>query len=121
MTTYRGSCHCGALRFEFDGEIRETEVCNCSICRRTGYLHHYVEPADFRLLSGDDELVDYRFGTRVARNLFCRTCGISPFRRARSDPDRWDVNLRCVDGVELDSLPTRFFDGVHWEEAIKAR
>lgn len=121
MAMHRGGCHCGAVRFEFDGTVERAEVCNCSICRKTAYLHWYVDPEHFRLLSGEDALRDYRFGTRVARNLFCGTCGISPFRRARSDPDRIDVNLRCVDGLDVAMLPVEHFDGVHWEEAYRAR
>ena len=121
MARHRGSCHCGAVRFEFEGAIHSAEVCNCSICSRTGYLHWYAAPDQFRLVSGEDELSDYRFGTRVARNLFCRTCGVSAFRRARSDPDKIDINLRCVEGLDLDALEIAHFDGLHWEDAMRSR
>lgn len=119
MPTHRGSCHCGAVRFEFDGTIEVAEVCNCSICARTGYLHWYTAPSQFRLSAGADAMTDYRFGTRVARNLFCATCGISPFRRARSDPDKIDINLRCVEGIDIAALRVEHFDGQHWEEAMR--
>ena len=121
MPTYRGACHCGAIRFEFDGEVTSAEVCNCSICAKTAYLHWYARPEDFRLLAGEEALRDYRFGTRVARNLFCSTCGISAFRRARSDPDLVDINLRCVEGVDLDALRIENFDGRNWEAAFADR
>ena len=119
MPTHRGSCHCRAVRFEFDGEIEVAEVCNCSICVRTGYLHWYIAPASFRLVAGEDAISDYRFGTRVAHNLFCATCGISPFRRARSDPDKIDINLRCVEGIDVDRLRLVRFDGSNWEKAMR--
>ena len=121
MTTYRGACHCGAVRFEAEGEIAQGEVCNCSICAKTAYVHWYVRPERFRLLAGDEALHNYQFGTRVAKNLFCRHCGISPFRGARSDPDLIDINLRCVEGVDVDALPLIRFDGQNWEEAFKTR
>ena len=40
MNTYRGSCHCGAIRFTFKGpdKIESGLRCNCSICRRKGAL-----------------------------------------------------------------------------------
>src|SRR5262249_36958092 len=101
MTTHRGGCHCGAVRFEADGEIAGVELCNCSICTRTGYLHWYVAPERFRLLTPREAFDTYVFGTRVAQHHFCKTCGISPFRRARSNPDEVDVNVRCVEGVDL--------------------
>ena len=121
MPSYRGSCHCGAVRFEVEGEILVAEVCNCSICSMTAYIHWMAPPERFRLLAGEGALADYRFGTRVARNLFCRDCGISPFRRARSDPDMIDINLRCVEGIDLDAVAVRTFDGQHWEEAMRHR
>lgn len=119
MQTHRGSCHCGAVRFEFDGDVQVAEVCNCSICARTGYLHWYTAPEHFRLVRGEDALSDYRFGTRVARNLFCKTCGISSFRRARSDPDKVDINLRCVEGLDIARLEVKRFDGANWEAAMR--
>ena len=121
MPVYRGSCHCGAIRFEAEGELTGLEVCNCSYCARVGIIHWYVPPERFRLLGGEDAFETYQFGTRTSRNHFCRRCGISPFRRPRSDPDKVDVNARCLEGVDADSLETRPFDGRHWEEALRNR
>jgi hypothetical protein len=97
------------------------EVCNCSICTMKGYVHWYVPREAFTLLSGEEELATYRFGTRAARHHFCRVCGVAPYYVARSDPDKIDVNLRCVEGVDLDSLEVSHFDGRHWEEAFAKR
>jgi hypothetical protein len=121
MPVYRGSCHCGAIAFEVEGDIAGVETCNCSICTRTGFLHWYVEPARFRLLTSDEALATYQFGTRTAKNHFCRVCGTAPFRRARSDPHKIDVNVRCLDDVDLAAVPVREFDGRHWEAALAAR
>jgi hypothetical protein len=121
MPTHRGSCHCGRIRFEADGELSGLSVCNCSICRRTGYVHWTIPPERFRLLSGADAFATYEFGTRVAKHHFCRTCGISPFRRARSDPDQVDVNARCLEDVDVDALPVSRFDGRNWEAAFARR
>lgn len=54
MQTYRGSCHCGAIRFEADGELTGLDVCNCSLCGRTGFIHWYVTPDRFRLLTPEE-------------------------------------------------------------------
>ena len=121
MPTWQGSCHCGRIRFEADGDLVGLSVCNCSICRRTAYLHWAIPPERFRLLAGADEIVTYEFGTRVAKHRFCRTCGISPFRVARSDPDKIDVNVRCLDGVDLETLEASHFDGRDWEAAFARR
>jgi hypothetical protein len=121
MPTHRGSCHCGRIRFEADAELTDVSVCNCSICRRTGYLHWTIAPERFRLLAGADAYATYEFGTKVAKHHFCRHCGISPFRVARSDPDKIDVNARCLEGVDLDALAPSRFDGQHWEEEMARR
>ncbi len=121
MTTYRGSCHCGAVAFEAAGELSGLEVCNCSICTRSAYIHWYIAPERFRLLTPPDAFTTYEFGTRVAKHHFCRRCGISPFRRARSNPQEVDVNVRCLEGMDLDSLKIHRFDGRHWEQQMEVR
>jgi hypothetical protein len=121
MSIQTGSCHCGAVRFEAEGELQGLEVCNCSYCARAGFVHWYVAPQHFRVLAGEDALVDYQFGTHTSHNLFCPTCGVTPFRRARSDPQQIDVNVRCLEGVDADALPTRPFDGLNWEKGLRDR
>ena len=121
MPTYKASCHCGGIRYEFDSEITFAEVCNCSICTRNGYLHRYTPPDRFRLLSPQENVATYLFGTGRAKNHFCPTCGISPFRRARSDPNQVDINLRCVEALDLSAIPVRHFNGQHWEQGLADR
>jgi hypothetical protein len=106
------------VRFEADGEIEWAELCNCSICTRKAYLHWYVPRSRFRLLTPRERLATYRFGTGAAAHHFCRRCGVAPFYQPRSDPEMVDVNLRCVEGVELAAVEIRRFDGRRWEEAF---
>ena len=120
MPSYTGGCHCGAIRFRVSGVIDELAECNCSICAKTAYLHWEVEPEQFTLEKGEEALSNYRFGTLQSQNYFCRTCGISPFRRSRSNPDAIDINARCLDGVVLEGIPVVPFDGIHWEEHMKS-
>ena len=105
--TYRGSCHCGRVRFEVDAELDHVRVCDCSICRRRGALNYRVQPECFRLLTPIDDLTLYTFHTHTARDYFCPTCGILPFRRPRTDPGVWTVNVRCLEGVDLDAIPVK--------------
>jgi hypothetical protein len=118
MKTYRGSCHCGKIKFEVDAEIDHVRVCDCSICSRRGALIHRVPRESLRLLIPWEELVRYQWGSRTAMDYFCPTCGILPFRRP-SDPtsqelkqgilpfDGWAVNVRRLEGVDLESIPIR--------------
>ncbi len=117
--TYEGGCHCGRVRFRVTAELEGITECNCSICTKKGFLHLIVPPEQFELLSGADALAEYRFNTGTARHLFCRFCGIHPFYVPRSDPDKIDVNLRCLEGVDLAAIEKQPFDGRNWEQAIE--
>ena len=117
MPTYMGGCHCGRVRFEVSGQIDRVLECNCSICRKKGFLHWIVEPEQFRLRSSPDALNLYEFHTKTAKHYFCSTCGISSYYIPRSHPHMIDVNLRCVDGVNLEELEIELFDGQDWEQA----
>jgi hypothetical protein len=123
MQTYEGGCHCGRVRFRVTADLSGVTECNCSICMKKGYLHLIVPRDRFELLSGETELTTYRFNTGVAQHQFCRTCGIHSFYVPRSDPDKIDVNVRCIDpgAVDLPRLPVATFDGRHWEDAIRER
>jgi hypothetical protein len=116
---YRGGCHCGRVRFEVTGQLETYEECNCSICTRKGYLHWIVPRDTFRLLTSPDDLTTYTFNTGVAQHLFCKKCGVASFYIPRSDPDKIDVNIRCLDGVALGNLKPKFFDGINWEESYQ--
>src|ERR1700759_2977467 len=118
MTTYMGGCHCGRVKFRVSGELADFSVCNCSMCTMKGIVHWIVAPEQFELLSGAEDLSVYRFNTGVAQHRFCKHCGIHPFYTPRSDPDKVDVNVRCLAGVDLSKLRLRSFDGQHWEEAL---
>jgi hypothetical protein len=120
MSIYQGGCHCGAVRFEVKGEIEDVVFCNCSICAKTAYLHWHVEPDQFKLLTTESVIRNYQFGTMTSKNYFCENCGISPFQHSRSEPELVDINIRCLDGVDVDSFPTQLFDGQNWEEAVKS-
>ncbi len=118
MRTYEGGCHCGRVRFRVTTDLARVSECNCSMCTKKGILHHLVPPERFELLSGEGDLTTYRFNTGVARHTFCRHCGIHPFYVPRSDPDKIDINVRCLDGVDLAALTLDTFDGRNWEQAI---
>lgn len=113
---YFGSCHCGAVQFKVEApKDLEVDECNCSICTKSGFLHLIVPQSKFELLQGQDALTTYRFNTGVAQHTFCRICGVKPFYIPRSNPDGYDVNVRCLD-TQPESIHIVPFDGVNWEQ-----
>ena len=117
--TFEGGCHCGRVRFRVTADLDDVTYCNCSICAKKGFWHLIVPSENFELLSGADDLSTYSFNTGVAKHTFCKHCGIHPFYVPRSDPDKIDVNARCLDSIDLDKVVLKRFDGKNWETAIE--
>ncbi len=111
--TYEGGCHCGAVRYRVTMALQGVVTCNCSICQKSGTMLAFAPESRFELLSGADALADYQFGKKRIHHLFCTRCGVRSFSRSqgRDGTPTVAVNVRCLDGVELEKLPTRQFDG----------
>ena len=107
----RGRCHCGAVQFEVEGDLRPFVRCNCSICIRKGAVMGYVPEDRFKLLGGEDHLTVYQFNTRTAIHYFCNQCGIYPFHRPRRRPGQYGINMGCLDGVNPLRLEVVLVDG----------
>lgn len=119
MMTHGGGCHCGRIRFEVDAPAAiEATECNCSICRKSGFVHLFVSVDAFRLLQGENDLNTYTFNTGVAQHYFCRHCGIKSFYVPRSHPDGVSVNVNCLDRETIESIEVTPFDGQNWEQNI---
>ncbi|MBV7262764.1 GFA family protein [Photobacterium sp. WH77] len=110
---YQGSCHCGNVAFEVEGDIQEALACNCSICQRKGSLLWFVPRSELKLLSQDSAASTYTFNKHVIQHRFCPTCGIHPYGEG-SDPQgnaMAAINIRCLDDIDLDAIPVTHFDG----------
>ena len=109
-----GSCHCGAIAYTLDEDAPSgAMVCNCSICRRKGYVLHFSSPDKFTLQTSRDAIEVYTFKSHNIRHQFCKSCGCAPFGEG-TGPDGKEVaviNLRCTDGIDLEGLKLQHFDG----------
>lgn len=108
---WSGSCHCGAVQFRVDYPITELTTCDCSICARRNALMARVPETALTVLAGEDLLTLYQWNTRRARHYFCRRCGIYVFHRKRAAPDHFGVNVFCLDGFDVSSVPVRATEG----------
>lgn len=111
--THQGSCHCGRIRFEVDGQIDGALACNCSMCQRRGSLLWFVPREALRLQTPDENASTYTFNKHVIRHRFCPVCGIHPYGEG-SDPSgraMAAVNIRCVEGIDLAAVPVKQYDG----------
>ena len=91
--TYSGQCHCGAVRYTATTDLGSLMDCNCSRCRRLGWVMQAVPADQFELLSGEEVLTEYRFNTHNIEHLFCRVCGIQSFARGKDREGRATVMI----------------------------
>jgi len=111
--SYSGSCHCGAVAFDVDLDVSGALKCNCSICTRLGAVWAFAPKASFKLKSGAPEQGDYQFGKKSLHHRFCTRCGIESYAEGTM-PDGTPtvgINLRCVEGIDVDKLSPKDWDG----------
>lgn len=112
--TVKGSCHCGAIAYTLDEPApTQAMACNCSICRRKGYLLHFSSPEKLSIEAGPEAVAVYTFNSHNIRHQFCKICGCAPLGDG-TGPDGTTmavVNLRCADGIDLDALEIQHYDG----------
>ena len=111
--TYQGSCHCGNIAYDVEGEIGPVTECNCSICSKRGHLMWFVPRANLHLKTPEANLASYTFNKHNIRHTFCPTCGVGTFGLG-TDPKgnaMAAINVRCLEGVDPKSLTVRSFDG----------
>ena len=89
--------------------------CNCSICSKSGHVGMVVPRERFKLISGEDCLVEYRFDSGEANHLFCKYCGIKSFYIPRSHPDGISIHIHCLDPGTVEKTDIEKFDGQNWE------
>ncbi|KAB2869413.1 MAG: GFA family protein [Bauldia sp.] len=108
-----GSCHCGRVTFEVEGEPAEAVECNCSYCSRRGTLLWFVPREHFRLATPLDELSSYRFNRHVIDHRFCPVCGCAPFSLGTAPDGKAmaAINVRCLETVDLAAVKRISFDG----------
>jgi hypothetical protein len=110
---YKGSCHCGNIAFEAEGDLEQVIQCNCSICSKRGFLLWFVPRADFRLTTPVENYATYTFNKHKIKHHFCTKCGCAPFGEGTSPAgaDMAAINTRCLDDADLSMLKVRKFDG----------
>ncbi len=110
---YTGSCHCGGIKFEVEGDFPEGLECNCSMCSRKGSLLGFVPRENLKLLTPQDRMATYLFNKHIIRHHFCKTCGIHPLAEAkdRSGKPTAAINLRCLENFDIGALKIKKFNG----------
>ena len=110
------TCHCGAVEAEVNVPDKFEKVlrCNCSVCKRKGYVMSPIGENDMKITKGEDKLTLYQFYTNTAKHYFCSNCGIQTHNLRRRDPNTYGINVACINEIstkELFNFKVRINDG----------
>jgi hypothetical protein len=109
-----GSCHCGAVRWSFEGMPESATACNCTVCRRYGVLWAYDYEGEGIRVSGPTRA--YVRGQGIGFH-FCPDCGCIAYWRALAPGAdgrrRIAVNLRLADPEAVGTIIIDHFDGLN--------
>ena len=110
---YQGSCHCGNVAFEVEGEIKSAMSCKCSMCQRKGSLLWFVPRDSLKVSTPEDASRIYLFNKHLLKHRFCPACGIHPYAEGKDSKgnEMAAINIRCLEGIDLTSVPVTHFDG----------
>ncbi len=110
---HSGSCHCGKVAFAVEGDIQQVMECNCSHCRRKGYLLWFAPAEKLKTSTPDSALSTYTFNKHAIRHMFCSTCGCAPFGYGKDKQGNATaaINIRCLPDLEFASLKIVPVDG----------
>ena len=94
-------CHCKSIEAEINIiKLDKILRCNCSICKRKGFIMAMVKNEDFKIVRGRDKLKLYQFHSKIAKHFFCAICGIYTHHNPRSNPLMTGFNIGCVDEID---------------------
>ena len=97
------TCHCGEFVAEVnipDARINKIMRCNCTLCKRKGYVIGVLGENDFKIVKGENFLKLYQYYTKAAKHYFCSICGIHTHNRPRINPKIFGINVACVEGMD---------------------
>ena len=116
MKKHTGGCHCGKVRYEAETDLNTVISCNCSHCEKKGFLLSFIGAEQFKLLQGENDLNEYLFNKKKIQHLTCKNCGIQSFGKGTSKEGKLTIalNVRCLDGIDINSLKITAVDGKNW-------
>lgn len=94
---YKGSCLCGAVTFEVEGELRDAVACHCSQCRKTSGHYWAASQADNAALTITRDVgLTWFQSSDYARRGFCNTCGASLFWEMAGE-GKTSIGAGCIE------------------------
>ena len=94
----KGSCLCGAVRFEITGPLRQVIGCHCTQCRKqTGHHMAATQAKLSDLTISEDRGLHWYEASDTAKRGFCKECGSTLFWQ-RHGADKIAIAAGSIDG-----------------------
>jgi hypothetical protein len=119
-----GSCLCGAVRFEVEGDFEQFYLCHCEYCRKdTGSAHAanlFSSTATVKWLSGESQVTLFNLPSTRHAKCFCSICG-SALPRARLQEEPLVVPAGSLDSDVPVRPSAHIFAAskASWDEALE--
>lgn len=111
---YEGSCLCGGVRYQLNGDLGPVVCCHCADCRKAqGTAFATVAPvraADFRLFSGEELLSGFESSPGKKR-IFCRRCGSPLYSQRAADPGTLRLRVGTLNAPAKVSVSAHIWTG----------
>lgn len=110
---FSASCHCGAVKLEFDELPQTLTECTCSICHRLGAQWAYYTRRQVSIVGSSELQRAYLWGDRCIEFYHCKTCGCTTHYESveKNDDSRVAINMRMMALEHTEDIPVRKFDG----------
>ena len=94
----KGSCCCGAVKFELTEPPTLLGMCHCSRCRKVGASSlAFVKADQFQIISGKEMISTFKAVPPYKYDrCFCAACGTS-LGEVLSEAETFPVNAHCLD------------------------
>ena len=99
-------CHCKKVKIQVKNKniLNDFTRCDCSLCIKRGSIMAVIPIEDLKILSGENNLKIYKFGKNQAKHYFCSICGIYTHHRSFTSPNKYCINLGCLDNIDYFKL-----------------
>ena len=97
---YKGSCLCGSIQFELEGNVTDIIHCHCSLCRKASgsayATNGFINAQDLKLTDQDNTLTFYE-SSEGKRKYFCKSCGSPIYSSNAQSTERYRLRLGALD------------------------
>ena len=112
----KATCHCGAIEVSLAHAPEYINLCDCSLCLKSGGAWGYFETGEVEVMGETHSYRRTDYATPAVEMHFCPRCGSTThwLPTENLDEDRMGVNMRLFEPAQLAGVEARTLDGRNW-------